>query len=1139
MRCAFLAAWLSAAWLACAGPFDAEFARIRAVADATCAVTEVSLRQKSDPKGKDPLEAWRAEAKEDVSATDAFVRVEFTLVPERGSDIKCRAVLPLPGRWDGRFWGQGNSGRAGSLPDLDAYVAMGTAAATTDLGTTVASKKYLDKSLPWSEASLRDFNWRATHLMTVYGKRIVEAFYGASARHAYFNGGSTGGRQGMSEAIRFPGDYDGIIAALPDNSAAVSEIALWHLWRQTHDDDGRAVFTKEDFAALAAAAIEFRAKTDPKPYAGHVIADGRFTEEEIDGFIALAGAKRPALAEGDRPARLKALYVPLIHDGRCYFTGFAPGTDHGANYNWGSLLSMPHFLAGKGFPQSRWKDVGFEQVDMYLREAAPELNACSTDLAAFAARGGKIIMTAGWEDQTIPPGPIVDYYERVCRDNGGLADVSRFMRLFCIPGCAHGGGRGRIMTGSPSGRQVKDLLVAWCEEGVAPERLDVKWRVGGIDMPVAPYPWLYRQDDGGRWVREERRRCEPTIHPSCLATKKNPASGAHVVQTGSIAEGGFGAATAETLTRDGCGTLLNLFHGKWTAEKVRAVGEHCRRHGCTFTMDEMFNRWSGDWKKEYAPQKDAILAVLGEYADVCAGTQHYSESGGLMFYWHPKNAMCHGAPSPRIPRGGSSLAQAYAATCGQARADLEQAKAAGLPPPYFSIECAFGFSPYLLRAGYDRVDLEVVYSDELERAYAGVKTASEAFGRKSFGADMAMDWYGGMQSDGLWEARWRTSLYHAWLRGADPIYNEHGLMGLASHGRDFGHDDPVAVRYRKTLADFTAWCRAHPRADGYPLAAVGAIQGRFDGYVGIFQTHLFGQRTNDAFRVTEADRTAWRLFDGLYRRRGWQERDSWGDADFSGNPPLGAAGILPFDAPAGEFAKYRLLFFLGRNVMDDALYRKLVDYVKGGGTLMLASSHLAAQDDPAGAFVPYNGGDWSELAGVRIDAAKKWHLPHGLKFVKNPGPGWRFQPLTNVWDPDFIEGGFDLPCLEATTAVPFAVASDNFVEKHLDECKGVGFVNELGKGRVVFLASLDSPGAFGVRKLYSFLMAKALEAVGADVWPKVECADTVRWSVYPDGTVYLLNTEAHLSQEAVLRRSPAGARKTVRLAPGELGIMPQ
>ena len=612
------------------------------------------------------------------------------------------------------------------------------------------------------------------------------------------------------------------------------------------------------------------------------------------------------------------------------------------------------------------------------------------------------------------------------------------------------------------------------------------------------------------------------------------ASAAHVVQTGSIAEGGFGAATAETLTKDGCGTLLNLFHGKWTPEKIRAVGEHCRRHGCTFTMDEMFDRWSGGWKKEYAPQKDALIAALREYADVCEGTQHYSESGGLMFYWHPHDSMYHGAPSPRIAKGGNSLAQAYAETCAQTRRDLAQAKEAGLPAPYFSIECSFGFAPYLLRAGYDRVDLEVVYSDELERAYAGVKTAAEAFGRKNFGTDMAMDWYGGMQSDMLWEARWRTSLYHAWIRGADPIYNEHGLMSLKSHGRTFEHDDPVTRRYRKVLADFTAWCKAHPRADGYPRAAVGAVQGRFDGYAGVFQTHLFGQRANEAFRVTEADRTAWRLFDGLYRRRGWQERDSWGDADCSGNPPLGAAGILPFDAPADAFAKYRFLFFLGRNVMDDALYAKLVDYVKGGGTLMLTASHLTAQDAPDGAFVPYNGGDWSALAGVKVRAERKWHLPHGMKFVKNPGPGWNFQPLTNVWDPDFIEGGFDVPELEATAATPFIVASDRFFEKQIGKCRGIGFVNEVGKGRVILLASLDSPGAFGVRKLYSFLMAKAMEAVGTSVWPKVECADTVRWSVYPDGTVYLLNTEAHLAQKAVVEAAPDAPQVAVDLLPGEV-----
>ena len=225
---------------------EAAFAKVRATADGTCAITDVSLRLKSDPKGKDPLEMWRAEAKERVAVTGAFVRVDFTLVPETGSDIKCRVVLPLPERWDGRLWGQGNSGRAGSLPELDAYVAMDTAAVTTDLGTTAASANFLDKSLPWRDGVLRDFHWRATHLMTVYGKRIVAAFYGRACRRAYFCGGSTGGRQGMGEALRFPDDYDGVISVLPDNNAAVSEIAIWHLWRQTHDASGKALFTKDD-----------------------------------------------------------------------------------------------------------------------------------------------------------------------------------------------------------------------------------------------------------------------------------------------------------------------------------------------------------------------------------------------------------------------------------------------------------------------------------------------------------------------------------------------------------------------------------------------------------------------------------------------------------------------------------------------------------------------------------------------------------------------------------------------------------------------------------------------------------------------------------------------------------------------------
>ena len=483
---------------------EQRIALVKALKGGEVSSLTATLHTKADPEGKDPLAIWRAEAAEKVALKDAFVRVDFTLVPEQGSDIKCRAELPLPEKWDGRIWGQGNSGRAGSIRSLAGYVASGTAAVTTDLGTSAVVKG--DRHAPWPECVKRDFHWRATHLMTVYGKRIVEAFYGRPAKRAYFAGGSTGGRQAMSEAIRFPGDYDGLLVSLPDSNAAANEIAIWHLWRQTHDAGGNLLFTTNAMRVVADAAVEYRKAADPAPYAGRALADARFSEREIDGFLALAAKKRPELAGGDRMARLKSLYMPLMHDGRCYFNGYAPGSYLGRNMEWKGLVSISHFLGGKGVDAEKWKDAGWSEIDAYLRECAPEFNASSPDLSAFKARGGKIIMSLGWEDQTVPPAPVLDYYERVCERDGGIDCARKWFRLFCIPGCAHGGGRGRIMTGTPNGAAVRKMLVDWREKGKAPERLDSSVKKKGLDMPVAPYPEMFVKGPDGQWHIEQVKR---------------------------------------------------------------------------------------------------------------------------------------------------------------------------------------------------------------------------------------------------------------------------------------------------------------------------------------------------------------------------------------------------------------------------------------------------------------------------------------------------------------------------------------------------------------------------------------------------------------------------------------------------------
>ena len=517
-----------AAWAA--DDLAPRFERVKAIRDEVITSLDISFHTKDSPEGKDPLAMWRAEAKENVKLKDAFVRVEFSLSPEKGSDIKCRADLPLPAKWDGRMWGQGNSGRAGSIRSLKSYVAAGTAAVTTDLGTSSVVKKAAaanqGKHTPpsddvvWPAPIRRDFHWRATHLMTVYGKKIVEAFYGKPIRKAYFAGGSTGGRQAMSEAIRYPEDYDGLLVSLPDSSAAANEIAAWHLRRQTHDAAGNTLFTTNEMRVVADAAVEYRAATDPAPYAGKILADARFDEAEIDGFLALAAKKCPSLTQGDKMARLKSLYMPLMHEGKCYFNGYAPGSYLGKNMEWYGLVSLRNFMMERGIPVAKWTDVGWREIDLYLKEIAPEFNAASADLSAFQARGGKIIMSLGWEDQTVPPAPVVDYYERVCERFGGLEKTQDWFRLFCIPGCAHGGGKGRAMTGTPSGTQARRMLMAWREKGVAPTALQAGWKSKKLDMPIAVYPDLHIKDASGKWQLKRMKRGVPRIDGVSLETKK-------------------------------------------------------------------------------------------------------------------------------------------------------------------------------------------------------------------------------------------------------------------------------------------------------------------------------------------------------------------------------------------------------------------------------------------------------------------------------------------------------------------------------------------------------------------------------------------------------------------------------------------
>src|SRR6185436_14509817 len=153
------------------------------------------------------------------AALPAFCRVAATLTPSSDSDIKIEVWLPSSG-WNGKFQAVGNGGWAGTIsyPALGQAVARGYASASTDTGHTGNSAAF---ALGHPEKVI-DIGYRAVHEMTVQAKAIIDAFYGSAPKVSFWNGCSLGGRQGITEAQRYPADFDAIVAGAP----AVNNIFL-------------------------------------------------------------------------------------------------------------------------------------------------------------------------------------------------------------------------------------------------------------------------------------------------------------------------------------------------------------------------------------------------------------------------------------------------------------------------------------------------------------------------------------------------------------------------------------------------------------------------------------------------------------------------------------------------------------------------------------------------------------------------------------------------------------------------------------------------------------------------------------------------------------------------------------------------
>ncbi|CAF3545716.1 unnamed protein product [Fusarium graminearum] len=162
--------------------------------------------------------------------------VNVTLSHERENDVvHVQTWLPLEG-WNSRFLAVGGGAWAAGLgtPDLAFPASQGYAVSSTDAGLTGTP---LDPS-PWAltpdgtvnAGLLANFASRSVHDMAVVGKAVAQSFYHKPAKHAYFNGCSTGGRQGIAAAQRYPNDFDGILSGAP--AIYWTQYVIAELWPQ-------------------------------------------------------------------------------------------------------------------------------------------------------------------------------------------------------------------------------------------------------------------------------------------------------------------------------------------------------------------------------------------------------------------------------------------------------------------------------------------------------------------------------------------------------------------------------------------------------------------------------------------------------------------------------------------------------------------------------------------------------------------------------------------------------------------------------------------------------------------------------------------------------------------------------------------
>ena len=430
-----------------------------------------------------------------------FCRVAAVTRPSTDSEIKFEVWMPTA-NWNSKFIGVGNGGMAGSISyaSMAAVISRGYATSSTDTGHEGPNN---DGSYALGHRErVIDFGYRAVHEMTLVAKMIIAAYYGRAPAFSYWSGCSTGGRQALTEAQKFPADYNGIVAGAPANF--LTHLQASSIWKaQAIRKNLGGLIPPSKLPLIYNAVV---AACDARDG----VKDGLLGDPRLCDFdpktLECKGEDGPDCLTAAQVAVARAFYRPTVNPRTR--EQIYPGLMLGSELGWSSDVGRMHaditktqaseYLRYGVFHDANWDFTTFDfDSAMSFADRIDDGVTKATDpnLRDFFQRGGKLLQYHGWSDPSISPLNSINYYNSVLDFMGGPAHVRDSYRLFMAPGMDHcGGGDG------PNTFDSIRTIDEWVETGKAPDQVIASRIQDGKTertRPLCPYPQLAKYKGTG------------------------------------------------------------------------------------------------------------------------------------------------------------------------------------------------------------------------------------------------------------------------------------------------------------------------------------------------------------------------------------------------------------------------------------------------------------------------------------------------------------------------------------------------------------------------------------------------------------------------------------------------------------------